>query len=143
MRIEFDEAVRTLEAFPAASRLATLHPRYVLADAQRSAGTEPCFWRYQEADRIWYHGFHLCPLPGVAGYDAVAAIQQNRVDEAKFGDAGGDLLDLPRGMGAGVIGTGFELAGVLVFDRQRLHSAPQNRRLRDCAAHDSRIKKCL
>lgn len=68
MRIEHDEAVRVAESLPAG--LATLHPHYVRADALRTPGTKPTFWCHREDDRVWYHGFHLCPLPGESGYDA-------------------------------------------------------------------------
>lgn len=69
MRIDQPAAEALFDALPAAMRLATLHPRYVAADALRADGLEPCFWAYREGDTVWYHGFHLCPLPGVAGYD--------------------------------------------------------------------------
>ena len=46
-------------------------------------------------------------------YDAVGAIEQYRIDEPKFGDAGSDLLDLPRSVIAGFLGLGSSFRGSL------------------------------
>jgi hypothetical protein len=69
MQIDQSAAEALFASLPASYRLATLHPRYVAADAARTTGIEPRFWAYRENDALWYHGFHLCPLPGVPGYD--------------------------------------------------------------------------
>jgi len=50
-------------------RLPTLSPAYVEADAVRSPDIQPIYWSYEEGDAFWYHGFHLMPLPEVAGFD--------------------------------------------------------------------------
>ena len=40
------------------------------------------------------------------GDDLAIWVDQNRIVESKLGDAGGDLCDLGRGMGAGIAGIG-------------------------------------
>ena len=61
---------------------------------------------------------------GVAGHDSIGAIDQDRIDKTKLLDAGRDLFDLPGRVRAGIFEARFELSRVLVFDCQRLHSAP-------------------
>ena len=62
---------------------------------------------------------------GVAGYDAVRAIDQDRIDEAKLLDAGCNLFDLPGRVRAWIVEARFELSRVLVFDRKRSHRTPK------------------
>ena len=76
----------------------------------------------------------------MARHNAVGAVDQNGIDKTKFGDAGGNLFDLPGTVRAGIFDARFKFARVLVFDGQRLHSVPRARRLRDCAAYESRIR---
>lgn len=69
MQLEFAAAAQLFATLPQNQQLATLHPAYVAADAERSDTLIPCYWVYQEGDAFWYHGFHLCRLPGIVGYD--------------------------------------------------------------------------
>jgi hypothetical protein len=69
MKIDVGTARSLFERLPARLRLASLSPDYVLADARRLSGAQPLFWRYEEGERFWYHGFHLTPLPEVDGFD--------------------------------------------------------------------------
>ena len=62
---------------------------------------------------------------GVAGYDSISAIDQDRIDKTKLLDAGCDLFDLAGSVRAWIIEARFELARVLVFDGQRLHRTPK------------------
>jgi hypothetical protein len=62
----------------------------------------------------------------VARYDAIRAIDQSGIDKSELLNAGGDLLDLPGRMRAGIFEARFELARVLISDGQRPHSAPQS-----------------
>lgn len=64
----------------------------------------------------------------MARYNAVGDIDQDRIDKAKFCDAGGDLFDLTGRVRARIFEAWFKLTRVLVFDGQRGHSAPQARR---------------
>ncbi len=69
MRIDVGAARNLFERLPRQLRLASLSPDYVLADTGRLSGSQPLFWRYEEGERFWYHGFHLTPLPEVDGFD--------------------------------------------------------------------------
>jgi hypothetical protein len=52
----------------------------------------------------------------MARYNGVGAVDQNGVDKAKFGDAGGDLFDLARRVRTGILKARFKLVRVFVFD---------------------------
>jgi hypothetical protein len=69
MKIDVATARALFSRLPAALRLASLSPDYVESDASRSPALQPAYWRYEEAESFWYHGFHLTPLPGVEGFD--------------------------------------------------------------------------
>jgi UDP-N-acetylbacillosamine alanyltransferase len=69
MRIDVEAARTLFDRLPRRLRLASLSPDYVLADARRLSGSQTHFWRYEEGERFWYHGFHLTPLPEVDGFD--------------------------------------------------------------------------
>jgi hypothetical protein len=51
---------------------------------------------------------------GVAGYDAVSSIDQNRIDEAKLSDAGCNLFDLSGRVCARIVRARCELAGISI-----------------------------
>ena len=67
---------------------------------------------------------------GVTGYDAVSSIDQNRIDEAKLSDAGCNLFDLSGRVCARIVGARCELAGILIFDGQRLSRCLRTRAFR-------------
>jgi hypothetical protein len=69
-RIDFDEAVARYEAMPGPVRPASLHPRYLVADASRNPALQPVFLCYQAGERCWLHGVHVTEVPGVPMRDA-------------------------------------------------------------------------
>jgi hypothetical protein len=72
--LQAEEAQRWFDALPAHLRLVSLSPRFVAADAHRSAGLRPRFVGVQDATRRWLHCFHLRALPGAAGaWGAISA----------------------------------------------------------------------
>lgn len=67
--IGVEEAEGIYQRLPAALHAATLHPRYVMADAWRDSTLEPRFWRYEQAGEVLLHGFHLAGIPGTEWCD--------------------------------------------------------------------------
>lgn len=56
-------ATNLYSRFPSNLRAGTLHPLYVVADANRNKDLEPTFWRYEDAGDFLLHGFHLAEIP--------------------------------------------------------------------------------
>lgn len=64
------EAVGHYERMELPFRPATLHPRYVAADASRSATLEPVYLSYEEHGQRWLHSLHLTTIAGTHFKDA-------------------------------------------------------------------------
>jgi len=67
--IDAEEAEGIYHRLPATLQAATLHPRYVIADALRDSALEPCFWHFEHAGEVLLHGFHLSNIPGTEWRD--------------------------------------------------------------------------
>jgi len=63
-RLTSAEAAAAFDRLPPAQRIATLSPAYVIADARRAEGLEPCFVGTDGPDGVWLHGGHLCAIDG-------------------------------------------------------------------------------
>lgn len=70
MRIDLEQAESFFAALPRERQIASLHPRYVIADAARDERLEACFHGFAEGGRCWMHAVHRSALPGVGGFDA-------------------------------------------------------------------------
>jgi hypothetical protein len=65
-----DEACAVYEALPLEWRPATLHPRYVAADARRQAGLQPRYFAYRADGQCWLHSLHVAQIEGTPWCDA-------------------------------------------------------------------------
>lgn len=68
--LDTDAASRAFEALPLEQRPATLHPRYVAADALRDPALKPCFLCIEAGGERWLHGVHTTSIPGTPWHDA-------------------------------------------------------------------------
>lgn len=68
-RLSAAQAMAAFERAPPAQRIATLSPAYVIADARRDAGLEPCFIGAETPEGFWLHGGHLCAIDGTDLFD--------------------------------------------------------------------------
>lgn len=58
---------------------------------------------------------------GMTGNDAVQTVDENRVDESEFLDAGDDMFDLARDVGPRVFHPRLEFLKIFVSDGERSH----------------------
>src|SRR6478752_913213 len=65
-----DAACRAFEALPIQPKPATLHPRYVAADAQRDSLLSPLHVCITSGGERWLHSLHTTTVPGTAWRDA-------------------------------------------------------------------------
>ena len=68
MLTPYDEALQTYKTLPAEIRAPGLHPYYVIADALRDPELKPSFWIYKEGAHVYYHAFHISPIPCLPGW---------------------------------------------------------------------------
>ena len=68
--LDLDAACSVFEALPAQPRPATLHPRYVAADAQRDPMLSPLHLCVTSGGERWLHSLHTTAVPGTAWCDA-------------------------------------------------------------------------
>lgn len=69
------------------------------------------------------HAEQLCSLdPAVASDDAVRAVDQDRINKAKFLDTGSNLLDLTRRVGAWIAVTAPKLGRILIGHFEGWHN---------------------
>lgn len=67
--LRFEQAQTLFESLSPDQKLATLSPRFVIADAQREHGSMPQFPSYTEGSSFWLHGVHRRPIPGGTFFD--------------------------------------------------------------------------
>ncbi len=67
-----DEADRVFARLDPALRIPTVSPAYLLIDGERDPELQPVFWLYQEADAVFYYGFHLAGIAGTEFRDVQA-----------------------------------------------------------------------
>ena len=68
MLTPYNEALQIYETLPAEIRAPGLHPYYVTADALRDSALSPSFWIYREGTHVYYHAFHVSPIPCLPGW---------------------------------------------------------------------------
>lgn len=64
MLVTPDKAAEVLRRLPAELQAPSLHPAYLLADAERGAGLSPRFFVHEEGGESYYHAFHTQSVPG-------------------------------------------------------------------------------
>jgi len=72
LRTSYDEAAAVFARFDPALQVPTVSPAYLLIDCERDPELQPVFWLYQEADAVFYYGFHLAEIPGTRYRDIQA-----------------------------------------------------------------------
>ena len=73
MRLDIEQARNFFEALPASVQMPTLHPDYVVADAQRSAGLTPFFWGDTEGTGSLFLAGHISNIPETNLWDIQSA----------------------------------------------------------------------
>ncbi|OGA50945.1 MAG: hypothetical protein A3G25_19935 [Betaproteobacteria bacterium RIFCSPLOWO2_12_FULL_63_13] len=68
-----DKAAGVLRRLPVELQAPSLHPDYLLADAERSSALLPCFFVHEEGGESYYHAFHTEPVPGTDFIDVQSA----------------------------------------------------------------------
>jgi hypothetical protein len=68
--LSLPQAVQRFEAMQLPLRPATLHPRYVAADASRNAILEPVYLAFERQGHCWTHNLHLTAIAGTDLKDA-------------------------------------------------------------------------
>lgn len=69
MLVNAEEAERAYERLPYSCKAPAMKPCYVIADAARDPSASPCFFVYQENEHLYYHAFHVIPIPGTDLFD--------------------------------------------------------------------------
>lgn len=69
MQVSADEAIVFYRRLNTSQQAPSLHPAYLLADAQRSASLTPCFFVYQAGEHFYYHAFQMKAVPGTDFFD--------------------------------------------------------------------------
>jgi hypothetical protein len=69
MQVSADQALSFYRRLEASQQAPSLHPAYVLADAQRSASLIPRFFVYQAGEHFYYHAFQMEGVPGADFFD--------------------------------------------------------------------------
>lgn len=69
MQVSADEALIFYRRLNARWQIPSLHPAYLLADAQRSTRLTPCFFVYQAGRHFYYHAFQIGAVPGTNFFD--------------------------------------------------------------------------
>jgi hypothetical protein len=64
MQVGYDKALEAFAGFEAAKRAPSLHPFYILTDAERCQELQPVFFVYEESGAVYYHGFHVAKVAG-------------------------------------------------------------------------------
>lgn len=73
MLVTPDRAADTLRHMPAGLQAPSLHPSYLLADAQRDPDLSPCFFVHEEGGESYYHAFHTASVPDTDFIDVQSA----------------------------------------------------------------------
>ena len=73
MLTNLNRAVEALQRLPAGLQAPSLHPYYLLADAERDSGLSPSFFVHVEGGETYYHAFHTQPVPGTDFIDVQSA----------------------------------------------------------------------
>jgi hypothetical protein len=68
--LDVEAACGVFEALAVPPRPATLHPRYVAADALRDAALTPLYLSIESGGEHWLHGLHTTAIPGTPWRDA-------------------------------------------------------------------------
>jgi len=68
--LDLEAACRVFDAMPVRPRPATLHPRYVAADARRDPALTPLFLCVEAGGDRWLHALHTTVVPGTGWCDA-------------------------------------------------------------------------
>jgi hypothetical protein len=69
MEARFSHAVEAFESLDEACRVPSLHPFYVVSDAQRDQDLRPVFFIYEGGGETYYHGFHVAEVKGTGFSD--------------------------------------------------------------------------
>lgn len=64
MLVGYDKAQTAFAGLDAEKRAPSLHPFYIVADAERSRELQPMFFVYEENGAVYYHGFHVAKVAG-------------------------------------------------------------------------------
>lgn len=73
MLVTPDKAAKVLQNLPAELQAPSLHPYYLLADAERDSNLSPSFFVYEDGGETYYHAFHTEPVPGTDFIDVQSA----------------------------------------------------------------------
>jgi hypothetical protein len=68
--LSLEEAVQRFESLAVAVRPATVHPRYVAADAARNPSLQPVYLCCESGGERWMHALHLTEIAGTQWRDA-------------------------------------------------------------------------
>lgn len=69
MEIDYKRAMHIFNQIPDENKCMSCHPEYVQIDAQRDKTLQPTYFAYEEKECIYYHAFHVAPVPDTDFFD--------------------------------------------------------------------------
>lgn len=63
-QVSYQKALEVFDRFDDLQKAPSLHPYYIVADAQRDPVVEPTFFVHENGEGFVYHGFHLSKVKG-------------------------------------------------------------------------------
>ena len=69
MLVDYEKALAVFDTLKEDQKAPSLHPYYVVADAQRDKTLQPIFFVYEEGRSLYYHAFHRAPVKETSFFD--------------------------------------------------------------------------